>query len=363
MKRILILGLICLLVLVSAGCRVISTDFTLRTGETIPSDLTISGGHSTLEQGSRVKGSLHVSGGSVDALGEVDGDVLVTGGSINFGSSAVVHGVLSKTGGGVRIAPGAIVQSGSASAYSTTERVLGRVGSALLGIPLVLVIVFVLVMALRPRREGAPAVAAGQSPDAAAPAAGRLPASGREGRGIGAIVFGAIILVVGLLALLEQAFQVNVWGYGWALFLFLPGLFLLVVMLTGRGSGRLALPACILMVVGLVFLVQGVLDRYDTWAYAWALVFPTSIGIGHYIEGWWSNLPALRRRGQQETLIGLAVFIVLAAFFELVVNRDLLTADAAALLFPILLIVVGIGLIVSRLFNWPAATPGASSKS
>ena len=36
---------------------------------------------------------------------------------------------------------------------------------------------------------------------------------------------------------------------------------------------------------GLVLLVQNATDRFDTWAYAWTLVFLVGPGIGRWLLG------------------------------------------------------------------------------
>jgi hypothetical protein len=134
------------------------------------------------------------------------------------------------------------------------------------------------------------------------------------------------------------------------------------MLVGGGGTGRLAIPGSVLTTLGVVFLFQNAFDRFDTWSYAWALVFPTSIGIGHYIEGWWGNRPGLRARGTQETVIGLIVFVILAAFFEGYLNQSgFFGIDFGRFAFPILLILIGLALIISRLVNWPAPRPTVSA--
>ncbi len=122
MGHIVALSLLLLLALTSVGCSRMVTggNFILRNGEMVNGDLVVSGGDSVFEEGSRVNGSLFVSGGPIRANGVIEEDVTVTGGSINFGSSAVVSGVMRETGGGVRIAEGAGVRRVSSSVADRT---------------------------------------------------------------------------------------------------------------------------------------------------------------------------------------------------------------------------------------------------
>ena len=58
--------------------------------------------------------------------------------------------------------------------------------------------------------------------------------------------------------------------------------------------------------------------RWASWAYAWALVAPTSIGVGFLIYGFVKGQPELTRRGIRLTAVGLALFLILLVLFEVV---------------------------------------------
>jgi hypothetical protein len=310
-----------------------------------------------------------VTGGSINANGQIGGDVQVSGGSINFGSTAVVRGVLQKTGGGVRIAEGASVRSGP-SGISTSAGTLGNLGTLFVAIPLVVIAVLVFLTATRAGRAPAPPAAAEQGASDASPTAGRILSSAPRVKGLGNVILGVIVIAIGLLTLFQEFLNLDVWHYAWPLLLLLPGLFCFAVIVFGGGNaGRLAMPGSVLTMLGLLFLFQNAFDQFDSWAYAWALIFPTAIGIGHYVEGWWNDRPALRERGSRETMSGLVIFVLLGAFFELYLNQSgLFRGDVSRYVFPILLILIGVVLIISRLINWPApstaaATPGTGKPS
>jgi hypothetical protein len=387
MKRILTIALVCLVALFTIGCEVVTGgNYTLRSGETHSGNLTITGGDSTLEQGSRVTGSLFVTGGNVNANGQIDGDVSMTGGSVNFGPGAIVRGVLQKTGGGVHIAEGASVRSSDSFRAGTVPRWIGNLAAMLILIPLLVIVVVLALVGTRTRRGAVPQTTAAETAPAssASPAAAPGPAAPSTpgqavvpaGRGAGlgsAIVWGVILIGLGVLFLLQELLNVDVWHYSWPFLLILPGLLCFAAMvLGGKNSGGLAIPGSILTMVGLLFLYQNTFDRFESWAYAWALIFPTSIGIGRYIEGWWSDRPELRANGIAMVRSGLVLFLILAAFFELVLNLGgFFRGDIARFAFPALLILVGVLLLLSRIVNWsgakapikPATPPEAPSGS
>ncbi len=371
MKRILTIAFVCLVALFAIGCEVVTGgNYTLRSGETHSGNLTITGGDSTLEQGSRVTGSLFVTGGNVNANGQIDGDVSMTGGSINFGPGAVVRGVLQKTGGGVHIAEGASVRSSDSFGARTVPRWIGNLAAILILIPLLVIAVVLALVGMRTSRGAVPQMAAAQTApgSGASPAAPPGPAvpsipvqaSLPAGRGAGlgsAIVWGVILIALGVLFLLQELFNLDVWHYAWPFLLIVPGLLCFAGMvLGGKNSGGLAIPGSILTMVGLIFLYQNTFDRFESWAYAWALIFPTSIGIGRFIEGWWSDRPELRANGIAMVRSGLVLFLILAAFFELVLNLGgFFREDTARFAFPALLILIGVLLLLSRIVNWSGA--------
>jgi hypothetical protein len=113
-----------LAILLLGGCAAVSTDgnrivaggeYVLRSGETLNGNLLVLGGNSTLEQGSRLNGSLNVIGGTIDANGEIVGDIWVAGGNIDLGPNALVRGSAIINGGNLDRAPGAQITGGVTS--------------------------------------------------------------------------------------------------------------------------------------------------------------------------------------------------------------------------------------------------------
>ncbi len=137
------------------------------------------------------------------------------------------------------------------------------------------------------------------------------------------------------------------WQPIWPLLILVPGILCLAA---GRiGSKRmvgLTVPGSMLAMLGLISLFQNTFDMFQTWAYAWALVLPTSVGIGMYIEGVVRDQPAKRELGMRVAQIGLVIFVLLAAFFELAIDLSGLAMGRVA--FGAGLILIGALLLVVK---------------
>jgi hypothetical protein len=70
----------------------------------------------------------------------------------------------------------------------------------------------------------------------------------------------------------------------------------------------------------LVLGVQDATDRFDTWAYAWALVVLVGAGLGRWLVGVVGGRGELAASGGWLVAAGLVAFVVLAVFFEVVVG-------------------------------------------
>src|SRR5438067_5451028 len=131
------------------------------------------------------------------------------------------------------------------------------------------------------------------------------------------MVLGGVLVLIGAVLLLGQFVQIDVGHYGWPFFLIAPGVAILVVALTARGAvgEGLAILGSIITVSGLILLYQNATDHFESWAYAWALVFPGAVGVGMSLYGWRAGRPGNVRTGTRLAGIGLIVFLVGAAFF------------------------------------------------
>jgi hypothetical protein len=110
--------------------------------------------------------------------------------------------------------------------------------------------------------------------------------AGRRWRG-GETALGGLLLLLGILVLAGQALELDVGEVGWPFFVIVPGLGLLGFGLATPGllGEVLVTVGGVVTMAGLVLLVQNATDRFDTWAYAWTLVFVVGAGIGRWLVG------------------------------------------------------------------------------
>jgi len=171
-------------------------------------------------------------------------------------------------------------------------------------------------------------------------------------RARGGSIIGLILVGLGVTFLLGQIFEIDMWRVVWPFFVIIPGLMFYVFMtMAGQPGGPLAIPATIVTTVGLILLFDSLTGTWYNWAYVWALIFPTSIGVGMMIGGRWSGSQALARNGRRVATIGLIIFLLFAVFFELVINIG--ENPVAPYALPALMILFGAWLLLRR-----RSTPG-----
>src|SRR5438105_2944071 len=90
------------------------------------------------------------------------------------------------------------------------------------------------------------------------------------------LVIGGLLILIGAILLAGQFVRIDVGHDGWPFFVIAPGVVILFLALTARGvvSEGLAVLGSIITVSGLILLYQNATDHFESWAYAWALVFP-----------------------------------------------------------------------------------------
>jgi hypothetical protein len=108
----------------------------------------------------------------------------------------------------------------------------------------------------------------------------------------------------------------------------------------------------LMMMLGAIFLFQYVFHMWASWAYAWALLAPTSIGIAQVVYGKQKNRDGLVKNGTNLIEIGLTMFIIFFIFFELLLNisgKNLIPFGLPA--FPVALIVLGLFVILRAILR------------
>jgi hypothetical protein len=144
-----------------------------------------------------------------------------------------------------------------------------------------------------------------------------------KGRRLGGeAALGGLLVLLGLLVLIGQALDLELGEVGWPFFVIVPGLGLVGLGLAtpGRTGEVLATAGGVVTMAGLVLLVQNVTDQFDTWAYAWTLVFLVGAGSGRWLVGTMRGRPELAAAGGWLIAVGLVGFVGLAVFFEVVVG-------------------------------------------
>jgi len=170
----------------------------------------------------------------------------------------------------------------------------------------------------------------------------------------GNLVFGALLILLGLIFLAAQffgsIFRINLGDFAWPFFIIIPGAALFLISLPMEpNSGRgLAIFGSIITMVGLLLLVQNITNLWASWAYAWALVAPTSIGLSDILYGTLRGRGDWVRSGLNTAAVGIGIFLVGAFFFEAIIGLNGFPIRLGATFWPLVLIGLGLVLLVSN---------------
>jgi hypothetical protein len=175
---------------------------------------------------------------------------------------------------------------------------------------------------------------------------------GKEDRG--GLWFGLLLIVVGVLFLAGQQLDVNWSDYGWPLFIIVPGLVLFFLGLVIRDEAGLGMtiPGGIIATIGLLLLYQSTYDAYASWAYAWALVAPGSVGVSLFAYGVLHRKLDLVDAGLRTAAVGLGLFVGFGLFFENVIGLEE-TGSSGAMRAALPVLAVAMGAIIVLLSILP----------
>jgi hypothetical protein len=160
-------------------------------------------------------------------------------------------------------------------------------------------------------------------------------------------VIGSAIILFGLLFLLGRMIDLDLRTL-WPLFIIVPGAVVLVSGLAAApgGAGTAAtVTGGQLTGVGLLLLFQNLTGLWQTWAYAWALIWPTTIGLALVARGSLSSDDRMVRTGSTNVVTGLVLFLVGFAFFEGILN---ISGSSLGVIgdFALPIVLIGAGLLV-----------------
>lgn len=159
---------------------------------------------------------------------------------------------------------------------------------------------------------------------------------------VGALIAGALLIGFGLLALAENLMPGMDWGNLWPFFIIVLGsLFFVAMFAMGKSGAGFAVPATIITGIGLVLLYESLTDNWETMSYFWTFIV-IFVGLGIYIMGWYGQDADQRKSGAGVMKVGFILLIIFGTIFETIFS------SFDNLLFPILLILLGGYLVLSR---------------
>lgn len=153
---------------------------------------------------------------------------------------------------------------------------------------------------------------------------------------------GLVLVLLGAALFAGQYFDVGFDDVGWPFFVIAAGVAVLVIGLVIANESGMVIGGTITTTVGLVLLYQNSTGRWESWAYAWALVGPAASGLGLAFWGIRSGRSSDVRNGTWGLLGGLALFVIGFLFFEGVIG---IGGDRLALpewLLPVAVIAIGV---------------------
>jgi len=158
----------------------------------------------------------------------------------------------------------------------------------------------------------------------------------------GATVLGVALIVLGLLFFAGQALNMDIGEAAWPFYVIAPGVALVTLGLTQRRGSGLTIAGSVVTMVGLVLLYQNATDRFESWAYAWALVGPGGSGIGMLLYGTRSGDRKMARDGFWTILTALGLFAVGLVFFEGIIGISGERLPLPNWVLPVAVIVIGV---------------------
>ena len=162
----------------------------------------------------------------------------------------------------------------------------------------------------------------------------------------GTLALGAILIVVGLLAVVGRWAGVDLGSVigeqTWPFLVIVPGLGLagLAFTRTPPDGVGFAIAGSIVTTVGAILLYQANTLMWSNWAYVWTLI-PAAAGLGMGIYGFLTGMPELVAKGTRLFVIGGLMFMVGWWYFEAIFSTGSAPFDAGTW-WPIALIVVGV---------------------
>ena len=166
-----------------------------------------------------------------------------------------------------------------------------------------------------------------------------------------AAAIGAVLIVIGAVLLAGQLLDVGLGDLGWPFIVIGVGVAILVTGLVVVNQSGMVVGGTVVTTVGLVLLYQDQTGRWESWAYAWALVGPAASGLGLALWGIRSGDADDVRNGTWGLLGGLAIFAIGFLFFEGVIGISGEPLPLPEWLLPAVVIVIGLVILARGLLQ------------
>jgi hypothetical protein len=166
---------------------------------------------------------------------------------------------------------------------------------------------------------------------------------------------GAILILLGIAFLMGRlilsVFDFDIGHYAWPFFIIVPGVLMFAgaFMLERQAGVTLAMFGGMVTMAGGILMLQNLFDLYATWAYAWALIAPTSMGLAKLLYGALRGLGDEVRNGLAMAGVGAVTFVIAGAFFELIIGLNGFGLNVSWVCWPTLLIGAGIITLIINL--------------
>ena len=177
------------------------------------------------------------------------------------------------------------------------------------------------------------------------------PEEAQEGGGTPALAVGLVLVLLGAALFAGQYFDIGLDDIGWPFFVIAAGLAVLVIGLVVANESGMVIGGTIATTVGLVLLYQNTTGRWESWAYAWALVGPAASGLGLALWGIRSGRATDVRNGTWGLLGGLAIFVVGFLFFEGLIGIGGFRLGLPEWLLPVAVIAIGVVVLARGLLE------------
>ena len=156
------------------------------------------------------------------------------------------------------------------------------------------------------------------------------------------LAIGLVLVLIGAALFAGQMLGIGIDDISWPSFVIAAGLAILVIGLVVADEQGMVIGGAITTTVGLVLLYQDQTDRWESWAYAWALVGPAASGLGLLVWGVRSGNAGNIRNGTWGFLGGLGMFVVGFLFFEGVIGIGGERLALPEWLLPVAVIAIGV---------------------